>query len=151
MRSFVVRVGSAARRRKSSYPRSRNRRNSSGVATRNGCFVSSAIGARLATVGFSLRLRATERPARHDETATFRHVRWRRVLGSQWERVRAARADILTTRVRADELAASVSAARAELGAMRTAVAELAQRTAAEHSRTIEALAESGAELAATW
>ena len=52
--------------------------------------------------------------------------------------------------MRTEEVAASVSAARAELAVMQTALAELTQRTAAEHSRTIEALAESGAELAAT-
>jgi hypothetical protein len=39
---------------------------------------------------------------------------------------------------------------RAELAAMRTALAELAQGTATGHDRTIDVLAESGAELAAT-
>jgi cellulose synthase/poly-beta-1,6-N-acetylglucosamine synthase-like glycosyltransferase len=52
--------------------------------------------------------------------------------------------------VRVEELAASASEARAELAAMRTALAELAQRMAAENDRTIDALAEFRAELAAT-
>jgi hypothetical protein len=76
-------------------------------------------------------------------------VKLRGLIASQWDRVRAARADVLTTRVRSEELAASLSETRAELAATHTALAELAQRTAAEHDRTIEAVAESGTELAA--
>jgi hypothetical protein len=77
-------------------------------------------------------------------------MKWRRVLGSQWERIRAARADILTTRVRVEELVASLSASRAESAATSRALTELAQRTEAEHDRTMEALSGSSAQLAAT-
>jgi hypothetical protein len=77
-------------------------------------------------------------------------MRWRRVLESQWDRVRAARADILLTRVRIEELTASLSESRAESAATRAALAELAQRSADGHQRAIEALRESDALLAAT-
>jgi len=76
-------------------------------------------------------------------------MKWRRILGSQWDRVRAARADILRTRVLVEELAASLSESRTESAATRKALAQLAQQNAAEHDRTIEALAEAGAQLVA--
>jgi Glycosyl transferase family 2 len=76
-------------------------------------------------------------------------MKWRRVLGSQWQRVRTARADILRTRVLLEEVAASLSESRAQSAAMRTAVAQLAQQNAAEHHRTIDALSEAESQLAA--
>jgi hypothetical protein len=76
-------------------------------------------------------------------------MKWRRALGSQWQRVRTVRGDILRTRILLEELAASMSASRAESAALRTALAQLAQQKAAEHHRTIDALSESEARLAA--
>ena len=77
-------------------------------------------------------------------------MKWRRVLGSQWHRVRTVRADILRTRVLLEELAASLSDLRAESAAIWTALAQLEQQTAAEHHRMIDALSESETQLAAT-
>ena len=66
---------------------------------------------------------------------------------AQWERVRAARADLRAARARAeqlvgmlDEVAVALDASRTQSEALRVRVEELIARSAAEHERTMQAL-----------
>jgi hypothetical protein len=76
-------------------------------------------------------------------------MNWRDVLGSQWNRLRAARADILRTRILVEGLATSLSESRAESAAARIGLAQFLQQNAAEHHCLTEALGESDSQLAA--
>lgn len=81
-------------------------------------------------------------------------LRWRQ----QWQRVRAARADLRASRARAEqlvgisaELSGELLACREELAEVSRRVDELSSRTAAEHQRTMEALRVVRDQDAATW